>query len=120
MFDCDDLSHQHTEPLRIKEVQITQLRLYIIVMQEHPTLMEEIDCLQREIGKCIMINKWSKVVRYFIHSLPTTFSAYLLATYPRPLPLLQCHIIIILGVGRGDEDSYLKLLNVSAFFTCSV
>ena len=48
LLDCDDLSHQHAEPLRIEEIQITQLRLYIIVVQEHPTLMEKINGLQRE------------------------------------------------------------------------
>lgn len=48
LLDCDDLSHQHAEPLRIEEIQIAQLCLYIIVVQEHPTLMEKINGLQRE------------------------------------------------------------------------
>ena len=64
LLDCDNLSHQHAEPLRIEEIQITQLRLYIIVVQEHPTLMEKINGLQR--GKVLwQAHKQNcKVARY--------------------------------------------------------
>ena len=46
LFDGDDLPHQHTQPLWVQEVKVTQLCLKVAVVQEYATLVKKIDGLQ--------------------------------------------------------------------------
>ena len=46
LFDGNDLPHQQTQPLGVKEVKITQLSLKVTVVQEYTTLVKKMDGLQ--------------------------------------------------------------------------
>ena len=46
--DGDNLRHEHTQPLGVEEVELTQLGLEVTVVEEHPTLMQKSDCLRGE------------------------------------------------------------------------
>ena len=47
LLDGDNLSHEHTEPLWIKEVEVTQLCLHVAVVKEYTTLMKKVDGLKQ-------------------------------------------------------------------------
>ncbi len=44
--DGDNLRHEHTQPLGVEEVELTQLGLEVTVVEEHPTLMQKSDSLR--------------------------------------------------------------------------
>lgn len=45
MLESDDMSHEGTEPLRIQEIELTQLGLQVTVMEDDSTLMKKLNGL---------------------------------------------------------------------------
>ena len=47
MFEGDDVSHESAQPLWVQEIQLTQLGLQITVVENNPTLVQELDGLMK-------------------------------------------------------------------------